>query len=411
MKIAFIVGQFPALSETFVLNQITGLIDRGHDVEVFAGRPGRDAAMHQEVQRYGLRERVEYFAPVPTGVIARAGIALGLCARYVAKAPRAVMESLNAARYRHFALSCRLPYLLPGLVERPRRYDIVHCHFGGNGLRAVFLRDAALLRGKIVTTFHGADVSVAARRYGHRVYDRLFAVGDLFLPISERWRNELLTLGAPPERTLVHHMGIDVKLLERIERRPTDLLERRLLSVCRLAEKKGIEYALRAFAQLGDLKAVTRYDIVGDGPLARSLQDLARDLGISERVTFHGPKTREEVLGFLGKADIFVQPSVTAANGDQEGIPVSLMEAMATGLPVVSTLHSGIPELVEADVAGVLIPERNVALLADAIRKLLTAPELCRNMGEAGRAHVQREYAIDGLNHRLEVMYDSILSE
>ena len=125
------------------------------------------------------------------------------------KNPRAVLKSLNIKKYGRIASSMRLIFALKPFIQEPRDYDIVHCHFGGNGMRAIFLRDAGLISGKLVTVFHGADVTAAVKNYGPNVYDQLLKKGDLFLPISDKWRHEIIKLGAPSKHTIVHRMGVD----------------------------------------------------------------------------------------------------------------------------------------------------------------------------------------------------------
>jgi colanic acid/amylovoran biosynthesis glycosyltransferase len=179
----------------------------------------------------------------------------------------------------------------------------------------------------------------------------------------------------------------------------------RLLSVSRLVEKKGIADAIRALARAA---APYEYVVAGDGPMRAELEALARTAGVAHRVRFVGAQTRAQVAALLRSADVFVAPSVTGADGDIEGIPVSIMEAMAVGLPVISTWHSGIPELVDDGVSGMLVPEHDVAALAD---RLGTMADPCvrARMGEAGRAIVEREFEIGALTERLEGHYRALV--
>ncbi len=129
------------------------------------------------------------------------------------------------------------------------------------------------------------------------------------------------------------------------------------------------------------------------------------------KVKLVGWKTGEEISRILDAADILVAPSVTATNGDQEGIPVTIMEAMSTGLPVVSTWHSGIPELVRDGVSGLLAPERDIAALASHLLALIERPELRRTMGRAGCDIVHASYNIDALNDRLETIFRTFTAD
>jgi colanic acid/amylovoran biosynthesis glycosyltransferase len=399
VKIAFMLGQFPLLSETFILDQITGLIDRGHDVSILAERPSQEATIHPTVASYRLREITRYEA-LPASRIERV---LRFPATWRPDLPG--WRALNIMRWGVEAASLRLAWAASTLGGGPA-YDIVQCHFGALGRKAVLLRAIGALSGRIVTAFHGEDITCYPHRFRTNVYAPLFALGDLFLPISDRWNPELRALGCPPARTRVHRMGVDIGRYpwprEPIARdRPL-----RILSVARLVEKKGIADAVHAVARLA---ADCEYLVIGDGPMRHELEIAARDLGIAGRVCFLGPLPQDAVIAQLCSADIFLAPSVTAKDGDIEGIPVVLMEAMACRLPVVSTRHSAIPELVADGISGFLVGEHDVDGLADRLARLTENPDLRRRMGVAGREAVAREFAVSTLNRRLEEMYRELL--
>jgi colanic acid/amylovoran biosynthesis glycosyltransferase len=226
---------------------------------------------------------------------------------------------------------------------------------------------------------------------GEHVYRRLVASGDLFLPISDRFRDRLISLGAPADRVMVHRMGLNLNLFC-----PGDLAgtgvkgDFLFLSVGRLVEKKGHQYTIRAFAicRRANPGLAMRLVIIGHGALLPQLRSLAAELGLADEVMFTGGLSRQLVRDYLVAADAFVLPSVTAADGDTEGIPVSIMEAMAMELPVLSTVHSGIPEIVQDGITGFLVPERNEAALAVAMGKLAAAPDVSASMGHAGRRYI-----------------------
>jgi colanic acid/amylovoran biosynthesis glycosyltransferase len=151
------------------------------------------------------------------------------------------------------------------------------------------------------------------------------------------------------------------------------------------------------------------YTIIGDGPLRGELERLVRDLRIEAQVEFGGWRDQAVVAQLMAENDVLLAPSVTSSDGDQEGIPVTLMEAMASGMLVVSTQHSGIPELVEHARSGLLVPERDVAALTKALLHLVHSPELWPAMCAAAREAVQREFEIATLNDRLVGCYRSLL--
>jgi colanic acid/amylovoran biosynthesis glycosyltransferase len=402
MRVAFLVSYFPSLSETFILDQITGLIDRGCDIDIFSDLPGKDDRVHPEVETYRLRERA-YELPSTQKYFERAVGAGRLLASNIGKSPGVQLRSLNVFSYGQRAVSLRLFYEAVACLSRGP-YDVVHCHFGPNGLRGLMLRDIGALQGRLVTSFYGYDLSNYVRNRGRGCYSPLFSKGDLFLALSESMRRTLIELGCPEEKILVHHLGVDLNKFRSALMRSNGGAVK-ILTIARLVQKKGIEYGIRAVAQLANAGRPVKYTIAGDGPLHDQLQRLIRDLGMSSVVKLEGWRRRPEVAELLADADILLAPSVTADDGDQEGTPVALMEAMAAGVAVISTHHSGIPEVIENGVSGFVVPVRSVDALSERLRYLIEHPQVRLHIGEAGRAAVQRKFDIGKLNDRLVQIY------
>ena len=200
---------------------------------------------------------------------------------------------------------------------------------------------------------------------------------------------QLIDLGCPADRIAVQHLGVRS---DEIEFRPRTLKpgERvRIVCTARLVEKKGLEYAIRAVAKLRECELDAQLQIVGDGPLRSRLAALIDELEVRDRVTLHDPVSPPEAIRMVEHGHIFLLPSVTASHGDEEGTPVSILEVMATGIPVVSTLHSGIPEQIEDGVSGFLVPERDVESLTDRLAQLIRHPESWTAMGRAARTRVE----------------------
>ena len=379
MRIAFFVDQFPSLSETFILNQITGLIDRGHEVDIYCDRLGNTTQMHPEVTQYDLLARTHRIA-IPGKIIWRCLKALWLLATNFSKAPRTILNSLiffqrDRTRYGEMADWLKPFYLSLPLLNQPP-YDIVHCHYGRNGLKAILLQDLGVIDrqiSKIITVFHGYDISFYLQLHDDDVYNYLFQRTDLLQPISHLWSKKLIELGCNPDKIAVHQMGIDVQKFVPTADRDSQKREITLVSVARLVPKKGLSYGIEAIAllleQCPQLKL--RYQIIGDGLLRSTLQEQIEQLQIGDRVTLLGWKNRQQVRKIIAEADIVLAPSITSNDGDCEGIPVSLMETMAQAIPVVSTYHSGIPELVEDGVTGYLVAERDVTALAEKLKDLV----------------------------------------
>ena len=406
MKIAFFVDQFPKLSETFVLNQITGLINQGHTVDIYPASPLREALHHEDIQRYKLLGRCHYPPGVPAKWHRRfiKGAAFwirGLCHR------RGGLTDLKRAASKFRSAESLFGHLIkttPLRDDRPT-YDIIQCHFGHNGLRAALYRDAQLLAGPVVTAFHGNDIANPSNGVN---YQPLFSAGDFFLPISDHWRQRLLDLGCPAHKVVVHRMGIDCeRFVFRLPKWNTKS-PLKVLSIARLMEKKGIEFGIRAVATLIAQGHSIQYEIIGDGPLKENIVDLIRTLNLEHAISVVGSRSQDQVVAALCAADVLMAPSITASDGDQEGIPVVLMEAMALGVLVVSSVHSGIPELVEDKVSGLLAQERDVDGLAAALRYLITNNDAWIPMALAARQFIDERHDIKRLNKHLVMLYKNL---
>ena len=410
MRIAVLVGAFPTVSETFILNQVTGLLDRGHDVRIFAGKVGNPKVIHSDIVTYGLMDRVRYSVELPDEYPRRFMAALPLFGRFVFHRPVESARFFTAATLGKTEapldlLSDAAPF------QELDSFDVLLCHFGPIGVRAVRLRDAGMVRGRVVTVFHGFDVSALVRHAGSDTYTQLFRSGDLFLPISDHWRRRLIALGCPPARIAVHRMGIDCSMFDFAVRERHEGEPLRLVTVARLVEKKGVEYAIRAVARLVADGIDVEYCVVGDGPLHGALEKLVVELGLSDEVKIMGAMSHASVAALLKHSHVMVAPSVTAANGDMEGIPVAMMEAMASGLAVVSTLHSGIPELISDGVTGYLVPERDTDALAEKLRYVAEHESEWPHVARAARKFVEENHDISVLNDQLALRLEALLHD
>lgn len=406
LRIAVLANRFPALSETFVIDQVAGFLEAGHDVTVFSAQATPEECDHALIDRHQLTSITCYGTEIPAHQTTRLAAALRALRRAPGHDRPYLLRALDPRLGVRSALSLR-PYLETQDHLPPREFDILHCHFGPLGIRALRQRTIGTLSGRLAVTFHGMEMSQYRHLLSTREYRLLFDQGDLFLPVSERWRQRLLQAGCPPERTHVHHMGV------RVEDRPIAPLTHqgppRLLSVGRLVEKKGFAYAIAAVGHIRDRHPDLEYIIVGEGPLRAALAQQIRDLELTNTVRLLGSRSNEEVQALMADADMLIAPSVTSATGDMEGIPVVLMEAMAAGLPVVSTFHSGIPELVEHGVTGFLVPERDSAALAEELITVLRRPDDLHAIRQAARTKVETDFNSSILNGLLVERFRSTL--
>ncbi|MCG8404643.1 MAG: glycosyltransferase [Phycisphaerales bacterium] len=407
MKIAFVVTSFPTLAGTPIMKQITKLIDRGHEVDIYGDRPGALSKLHPDVERYRLLNQT-HCPSMPRHLSLRLLKGVGLFLAHVWKNPAALLQSLNFFKYGELAASMVLLYSALPLL-RGKAYDIIHCQFGPNGLKGLFLRENGLLQGKWLTTFRGYDLTSYPRRRGNDVYRRLFQECPFFTANSSFLAAKAVKMGCPSDKITVLHTGVNMARFAYRERRLKPGESVRVLTVGSLVEVKGIEYGIRAIAQVSQKYPKIQYRIAGGGPLMTSLRDLTRELGVSERVELLGGQTEDEIIEHYADAHVFLFPGVVSRRGDEEGMAGACVEAQATGLPVVATRVGGIPEAVLDGQSGFLVEPKDVSALADRLIYLIEHPECRSRMGRAGREHVERHYDLDKLIDRLIGIYGQLI--
>jgi glycosyltransferase involved in cell wall biosynthesis len=281
---------------------------------------------------------------------------------------------------------------------RTHRPHVLLAEFGTLGAQ---LADSARLAGvPLFVHFHGFDASILPRRRAWvRRYRRLFQTAAGIIAPSRFLADRLVAIGCPAGKLHVSPYGIDADRFAAGTSVPG-----RLVAVGRLVEKKAPHLTIAAFARIAGRFPDARLDMIGTGPLERRCRELVAERGLSERAHLHGAQSHEAVVRLMREAAIFVQHSVTAADGDIEGMPVAILEAMASALPVVATRHSGIAEAVEDGVTGLLVEEHDVDGMAAAIAELLARPDRAAAMGAAGRARVLAHFTQDHARDRLRAI-------
>lgn len=409
MRVLFILKDFPVISESFILNQITGLLTQGHEVDIYATYRGDRTKIHPDVENFNLLDRTIYVPELPQNWFYRFLKGLLLLLQHFPRNPKVVLRSLNIFKYGRSAAALRLFFpIVPLLGQRP--YDIIHCQFGMLGLDALMLRELGVIQGAIITSFRGYDISWYVKEHGNRAYDPLFAGGEFFLANCEFFRQRAVRLGCDERKIVVHRSGIACDRFQYRPRRLNSDETVRIVTIGRLIEKKGIEYGIRAIAKVLRTYPHLEYFIVGDGILRESLQQLINALQVGDRIHLLGSKNQPEIIELLDSAHLFIATSVTANDGNQDAPVNTLKEAMAMGLPVIASQHGGIPELVEDGVSGYLVPERDSEAIAEKVIALLSRPETWAMMGQKGRDRVEAEYDMYKLNRELVSLYSQVLT-
>lgn len=298
-------------------------------------------------------------------------------------------------------------------IVRKTKPQIFHAHFGFEGVRWLSLVERH--RRPLVTTFYGLDVSKLGRiKTWQDRYIKLFNYGSVFLAEGNFLKKQLMNLGCREDKVTVQHLGVDLGKYPQkkyaVEKNSGPIV---ILQVSSFREKKGIEYSLEAIAQLRKSGIDVEFRLIGSGDSSEAndrITSMVERLNLGHCVTLLGAKRHRDTIKEMSEADIFLHPSVTAADGDNEGgAPVGIIEASAVGLPVVSTLHADIPEVVLNGETGYLVTERNSQRLAEKLADLIEAPERRLSFGEAGRRHVALNYNLEIQLQRLEHIYESCI--
>jgi glycosyltransferase involved in cell wall biosynthesis len=292
---------------------------------------------------------------------------------------------------------------------RSRRFALVHAHFGPG---AVYARPFAMRhRLPLVVTFHGYDVPLLASpgrwlpehlRYA-LLGPRMLRDMTLGLCASTELMHLLLSQGVPAERLRVHRLGIDVDAFAPGVRSGTPI---EVVMVGRFIEKKGFEYGLRAFARAAREVPALRLTLVGDGERERALRALVRTERLSDRVTFTGALPPDRIARMLATSHVLLAPSVVDRSGNRESGLIVVKEASAAGAVPVGSLHGGIPEIIDDGITGFLVPERDVATLADRLLRLAHDPDLRERLSRAAREKMLRQYDNRVRVRALEELYD-----
>ena len=284
------------------------------------------------------------------------------------------------------------------------RARLLHIYFGHIAVHLLPLIRA--WKHPSIVSFHGADVMVDMNKPAYREATlHMLDAATLVLVRSESLRRGLLNLGCDPKKIEIQRTGIPLDEFSFGDRAVPKDGEWRFVQAGRLIEKKGLPVTLRAFEVFVRQYLNATLTIAGEGPLLRELESLARELKIAERVSFTGFLSQQQLREIYYRSHIFLHPSQTGRDGNQEGIPNSMLEAMATGLPVFATEHGGIPEAIEHGVSGVLVPERDEFALVETLLEAVRDPRFLSGIAQTGADAVRKKFDLQQQAQRLDEIY------
>jgi glycosyltransferase involved in cell wall biosynthesis len=391
VKVAYLANRFPRWGGGWVLNEVRGLSGAGADLELFSFKtPLPDVA-----DQPGLAGWIERTTYVPRGSSAPCLAAAALC---LLRSPRGFLRGLRRARRLggRMARGAHMAEIF-FLASRIRRSGARHIH----AQHADYLADAALAAADCLGlpfsfTGHANDLYTNPGRLQAKIAAARFVAtctghNERHLRgLCDAWGDPSV---APAKVRRVYH-GVDLERFSPRARAAGPVDASRLVTVTRLKEKKGFPWLLEALAMLKAQGRSFTLDVYGEGDQRRAIEERVRALALGDRVTLHGSIGHDRIPDVLAGAGIFVLPCVVLANQDRDGIPNTILEALAAGVPVVSTAISGIPEAVRDGETGLLVPERDAASLAGALARLLDDAALRERFSRQGRALVEEMFSI-----------------
>jgi colanic acid/amylovoran biosynthesis glycosyltransferase len=296
-----------------------------------------------------------------------------------------VQRQLFGLKYNDFQNAALKKFLLESQI------DVVLAEYGKTGVATM----SACLEAKVplVVHFHGLDA------YGHDIleefkedYPKLFVNAAAIIAVSRDMERQLLSLGAPREKLFYNSCGVDISLFQGAD---PGIVPPKFLAVGRFVDKKAPYLTILAFKQVLENVPDARLIMVGDGQLLEACKQLARTLKIADSVEFLGEKKHAQVAVIMRQARAFVQHSIKTSYGDSEGTPVSILEAGASGLPVVSTRHAGIQDVVLDGKTGFLVDEGDVDGMAGCMIRLAKDPAMATMLGKAARERISAEFSME----------------
>ncbi len=400
--IGFLLKTYPKLSETFILNEILELEDQGLNLHIFSLREPQEDRVHPGVAR--VKAPVTYIPSLkPVDAPEKEDELLNAHRTLFDQDPGTYLKALNFYQSRDEE-RCLHEFLQGGYLGlQLQQLGITHLHVHFANIPTATAEIAQIFSGVSYSiTAHAKDIYLTERV----VLDRRMAKAKFVLTCTDynrRYLEEVSTSCTPIH--LAYH-GLDVTRFSPAPRPQTSGVPL-ILSVGRFCEKKGFPYLLKACYLLKQQGLSFKSAIIGYGPLENAIRQQIDQLELNEYVTLVGQLAQDELIKYYQRADAFVLPCLVTDDGDRDGIPNVLLEAMAMELPVVSTDISGISELVIPNHNGLLVPEKNEQTLSQALKTLICQPELRKTLGRTGRLTVLEKF---GLTNNVGVVKDWLLS-
>ena len=407
-RIAIVVKYFPTVSETFIVNQINGLIDKGNEVTLYAYNRVETEVVHESIKKHDLLRRVHYFVKPPTSKVKRMSVFINWIWKHFFKIRWArFFNTLNIFRFGKDAYTLKLFFESQWFLIADD-FDIIHSHFGMNGNRVAYVKGKKIIspNTKLVTTFHGYDLEPNRLSSYKDEYAYLLRSSNAFTVNTPYLKDLLENVNEFHIPVHVLPMGLDTKFFKRKgDKRDTTTFD--LIFCGKLISLKGPDLAIEIVRSLRDKgNDHVRLHLVGDGVMRAQLEQQVRDHKLEKHVMFHGKKTQEQLKDLMENADAFLLPGRRESDtGRMETQGLVIQEAQAMELPVIVSDVGGMKYGLMSNESGFVIREEDVSAFTTAIESLILDARLKTNMGIAGRKFVEDHYDIKVLDDRLEAIY------
>lgn len=417
-KVAFLLNEFPLLTETFILNQIVFLIESGIDVHVFSLYPGDFSRLHDQFKGYGLEKKVTFIGLIPKNLINR--LREVFCFFSKQNFLTAFVVAIHCINPVHFGLrGLRLTYFLYYIrILQIQQFDLVHAHFGIMGVFfSRFSKIDALKNLPLLVSFHGYDLSPSKlEKYGD-LYRKMFRRAKLFTVNSNYTSGILNRIGKEIGQSIrILPMGVDTQLFQSpqlFNRGPLKDLQRfKLAYVGRLIPLKGADKAIDIIEIIVNRYGLKQLEllIIGDGPLRYRLEKFIIEKNLKENIILLGSRSQKEIVEELITTDLFIYPGKKEIEtGRAEAQGLVLLEAQSMGVPVVAFDVGGIGESIINNETGLLIPPDDLEGFADSVVTLLLNEEKRKTMSISARKFVKEKFDINILGHQLLGIYQEVL--
>jgi len=408
LNIAFLVSSFPIVSETFIVNQICDLIDRGHEIRIFAFNRKNEEVIHQKIKDYSLLKKTVFYEQAYTSKLKR----------YF---PFLKFQFLNSGNVNLKKISANFRF-----KEKPLKafnldffyknkwildfgyFDIIHVHFGPNAIYIAELKELGFFqKTKMVTTFHGYDVNPAYIEDHKIKYDTVFKESAL-LTVNTTY-TKLILQKLTRNRIEILPVGLDTTFFKKISTRKSK--DFNILFLGRLVSFKAPELAVEIFKILKDRNTTEIFlTIIGEGERKDALQQLIKDYKLEQYIRLKGALAQEEIVKEMEQADVFISPGVYDADGRAENQGLVIQEAQAMELPVIVSDAGGMKYGIKDGETGFVVKEKGVNAFADKIEMLILNEEARIKMGKKGREYVVQYYDSKILGNKLEKLYYQLLN-